>query len=62
MTKKIQKNINGNDQAQSLEVSEKQIEIFARRLLPAIKKFFADEDIRKEFEEWKRKRQDKKTK
>jgi len=62
MAKKIQKDINGSNQAQNLEVSEKQIEVFARRLLPAIKKFFADEDIRKEFEEWKRKRQDEKTK
>jgi len=62
MAKKIQKDINGNDQAQGLEVSEKQIEVFARRLLPAIKKFFADEDIRKEFEEWQRKRRENGTK
>ena len=41
-----------------IEVSEKQIEIFARRLLPEIKKFYADESIRKEFEEWQQKRQD----
>ena len=45
-------------QKNDIEVSEKQIEIFARRLLPEIKKFFADEHIRKEFEEWKKKQQD----
>ena len=44
-------------QANSLEISEKQIEILARRLLPEIKKYFADENIRKEFEEWQGKRQ-----
>jgi len=30
-------------QANSLKISEKQIEILARRLLPEIKKYFADE-------------------
>jgi len=45
-------------QTQDFQVSEKQIEILARRLLPEIKKFFANEDIRKEFEEWQRKRQE----
>ena len=39
-----------------IEISEKQIEIFARRLLPEIKRFFADEDMREEFDEWKKKR------
>ena len=43
-------------QKHDIEISEKQIEIFARRLLPEIKKFFADENIRKEFEEWKKQR------
>ena len=38
-----------------IKVSDKQTEIFARRLLPEIKRFFADEDMRKEFEEWKKK-------
>ena len=42
------------EQTQSIEISEKQIEILARRLLPEIKKFFADENIRKEFEEWRK--------
>jgi len=39
------------------EISEKQIEIFARRLLPEIKRFFADEKIQQEFNEWQSKRQ-----
>ena len=47
---------------QDFQVSEKQIEILARRLLPEIKKFFANEDIRKEFEEWQRKQRDNDTK
>ena len=54
--------INRNKQAQTLEISEKQIEIFARRLLPEIKKFFANEDIRKEFEEWQRKKRENEAK
>jgi hypothetical protein len=44
------------EQEQRIEVSEKQIEILARRLLPEIRKFFSDENIRKEFEEWKKKK------
>ena len=56
MIKKIQKGINKNEQTQGIEISNKQIEILARRLLPEIKKFFANEDIRKEFEEWQKKR------
>ena len=48
------------NKAQSLNISDKQIETLARRLLPQIKKFFADEDIRKEFEEWRKKRQEEK--
>jgi len=47
-----------NNKTQGLNISDKQIEILARRLLPPIKKFFADEDIRKEFEEWRKKRQE----
>ena len=60
MVKKQQNNINLAVQMQGLEVSEKQIEIFARRLLPEIKKYFADENIQKEFEEWQRNQRDKK--
>ena len=44
------------ERTQSIKVSEKQIEILARRLLPEIRKFFADENIRKEFEEWQKKK------
>ena len=33
--------------------TQKQIDILARRLMPEIKKFFADEKIQKEFAEWK---------
>jgi len=42
--------------------SDKQTEIFARRLLPEIKRFFADEDMRKEFEEWRKRQGGDKTK
>ena len=61
MAKKAQKGINENEQAQGIEISNKQIEILARRLLPEIKKFFANEDIRKEFEEWQKKRREDET-
>ena len=50
------KKITNNNQSPGIEISKKQIEILARRLLPEIKKFFADENIQKEFEEWQRKR------
>ena len=60
MTKKGSRNTGENIQSHGIEVSEKQIEIFARRLLPEIKKFFADEEIRKEFKEWKEKNKAKK--
>ena len=53
-------NENKNSDTKKLNISDKQIEILARRLLPQIKKFFADEDIRKEFEEWRRTRQEEK--
>lgn len=48
------------EQTQGMEVSEKQIEILARRLLPEIRKFFADEMIRKEFEQWREDKQNNK--
>jgi len=38
-----------------IEITEKQIEIFAKRILPEIKRFFVDENIRQEFEEWREK-------
>ena len=40
-------------QESGAKIPEKQIEMFARRLLPEIKKFFADEDMQEEFEKWK---------
>jgi hypothetical protein len=43
-----------NSQQFIQDISDQQIEIFARRLLPEIKKFFADENIRLEFEQWKK--------
>ena len=35
--------------------TQKQIDTFARRLMPEIKKFFADETIQREFAEWQEK-------
>ena len=35
------------------KIPDRQLELFARMLLPEIKKFFADEDVKKEFEIWK---------
>ena len=46
-----------NTQASGIAVSDEQIEILARRLLPEIKRYFADEGVRQEFEEWRRKRE-----
>jgi hypothetical protein len=39
-----------------------QIEILATRLLPEIKRFFTDENIQLEFEEWQKKREHKQMK
>jgi len=50
------------ERTQSIEVSEKQIEILARRLLPEIRKFFADENVKKEFKEWQEKKLNEKMK
>ena len=35
--------------------TQSQIDMLARRLMPEIKKFFADENIQKEFAEWQSK-------
>jgi len=53
---KDMENINkiGGEQPTAIELTEKQIEIFARRILPEIKRFFADENVKREFEEWKK--------
>ena len=42
----------------SFAISEREIEVLARRLLPEIKKFFANEEIKKEFEKCKAERED----
>ena len=55
------KNNSVNALSSGIEVSDMQIEIFARRLLPEIKRFFVDENIRQEFEEWQRKQQNENT-
>ncbi|MCL2366798.1 MAG: hypothetical protein FWC75_07110 [Oscillospiraceae bacterium] len=47
-----------NTQTSGIAVSDEQIEILARRLMPEIKRYFADEGVRQEFEEWRRWRQD----
>jgi len=46
---------NVSEQAQIIEFTEQQIEIFARRMLPEIKRYFADDSIQREFEEWRSK-------
>jgi hypothetical protein len=43
--------------ATHIAVTEKQIEVLARLLLPEIKRFFADENVRREFKQWKQERQ-----
>ena len=48
--------INETAKVMEVEITEKQIEIFARRLLPEIKKIFTDETIQAEFKEWQIKR------
>jgi hypothetical protein len=43
-------------QIYGFEITDKQIEVFARRLMPEIKRYLADEDVRREFEDWLRER------
>jgi len=38
------------------KIPDRELELLARMLLPEIKKFFADEDIQKEFELWQAQR------
>ena len=38
------------------KIPDRELELLARMLLPEIKKFFADEDIQKEFELWQSQR------
>jgi len=51
----------GKEITQKIEYSEEQVEMFARRIMPIIKRYFADENVKKEFEEWKKKQQENKT-
>jgi len=44
-------------QESGAKISEKQIEIFARRLLPEIIRFFANENINREFIEWQKRKE-----
>lgn len=37
------------------KITEKDLEIFAKRVLPVIEQFYMDEDNQQEFEEWKEK-------
>jgi len=39
-------------QTMDIEISDKQIEIFARRLLPEIMKLFSNGDVQREFDKW----------
>lgn len=39
-----------------ISVTDTQLEDFARRLLPEIKKYFHDEEVQKEFQKWKEKK------
>ena len=54
MKEKIPEKSDENKQTSPLEISDKQIEILARRFLPEIKKFFADEDVQQAFENWQK--------
>ena len=38
------------------EIPDRELDILARVLLPEIKKFFADEEIQKQFEQWQAQR------
>ena len=53
---------NGNESTPKIEFSDEQIEIFARRIVPEIKKYLADENVKKEFQEWQKRRQADKAK
>jgi hypothetical protein len=41
-----------------IDISDKQAEVLAKRLLPEIKRFLANEEVLREFEDWKRRKQD----
>ena len=62
MREELNKNNVNNAQKFRINISKEQTDILARRLLPEIKKFYVNKDIRREFEEWKKKQQAKKHK
>ncbi|MCL2247989.1 MAG: hypothetical protein FWC13_01820 [Oscillospiraceae bacterium] len=53
MTQKSSTNKFNSLISQTTDVSDEQIILLSKRLLPEIKRYFADEKIRKEFESWK---------
>jgi len=59
MVKKIRNSDCKDKKSPGIVIIEKQTEIFARRLLPEVQKFYADEDIRLEFENWLRNQKSK---
>jgi hypothetical protein len=57
MANNIQNHVTNKTQTFCIDITKEQTDVLARRLLPEIKKFFADEDIRREFNEWKKMQQ-----
>ena len=49
------KTSDNNSELNKIEFSDKQIEIFARRILPEVRRFFAEDDVKRKFEEWTKK-------
>jgi len=43
------------------KITEKQIELFARRLLPEIKQYFSNEKVQAEYKKWQTTRNSNKT-
>ena len=39
------------------EIPDRELELLARMLMPEIKKFFADEEVQREFEQWNAQRE-----
>ena len=49
---------NGNVSMQKVEFTDEQTEIFARRIMSEIKRFYAYEKVKKEFMDWQVKKQE----
>jgi len=43
-----------NSNTESINISNEQLECLSKRLLPEMRKFFANETVRHEFDEWKK--------